>query len=109
MPLITANVDPFFAHFAEEVVYRPNGGDDRTIMAVVNRRPPAPATADGGGLAPMAIISVRNSEEDGIGSRELDLGMDQILVAEKIGQEARPRSFGALVDQDDAILTLEVR
>lgn len=101
---------------AEEVVYVPRSGSERTIMALVDRNPPA--SVDGPSDTVVAYdlqVHVCNrttskSEDDvgGIGSAELDTGGDKIRLATKLGGDAEDRRIAEIVDQDTAMQTLGI-
>lgn len=96
--------------FAESIVYRPFNGTPRTISALVTRNPPADLNG-----VPYAqgtfvmIVEVANSETTGIALSELNTGKDFADIAEKYGGTAKQRTIVKLVDQDSAMLALEVR
>lgn len=94
--------------FAERVVYCPREGRPRSIMAHVNRNPPAPV--DGStGIAPRAIVTVANDSVYGISSTEVDNGGDKIDIALKQGDTASSRHLGTVILQTHAFLKIEVR
>jgi len=104
---LRADADGMFADFGETVVYRPLGGRPRSIEAVVDRQPPAPIEGAPGGVRPTMVIVVKNDEQEGIGSREIDTGGDRVEAPPRVGE--KPLEFRILeVGQNDAG-TLELR
>ncbi len=83
----------------EEVIYRPDGGDPRTIDAIVER--PGRETFGTNAPAPRFRVRAVNSATDGIAATEVDTGKDRIDVAERIGGEATSRQITRLSELDD--------
>ena len=90
----------------EDLVYRPSGGDARTISALVDR-PGADELGHGQAAAPE--IRVLNDATDGIDATELDLGADTIDVAERVGGTAAARRFNRIIGQDSEWLAFTVQ
>ena len=90
----------------ESVVYRPSGGDARTISALVDR-PGADDLAHGQAAAPE--VRVLNDAADGIDATELDVGADTISVAERVGGTAAARRFNRIIEQDSDWLAFTVQ
>jgi len=91
---------------SETVVYRPSGGDARTIQAIVRRQSNEQI---GMARAPSITLTVPNDDTDGISATELDDGADQIDVAVKPGGTATTRNVYRVVSSNVAFITLEVK
>lgn len=91
---------------SEEIVYRPNGGDARTIRAIVTREIPREI---GNARSPLVRLTVQNDATDGITAAEIDDGADQIDVATKPGGTATTRNIYRVVSSNTAFVTLEVK
>jgi len=91
----------------ETIYYKPAGGDDREIEAVVDRNPPVtvPGTS---GITPSMRITVINNSTTGIASDEVNLGGDQVKLAVRLGDTAEYRPIIALVSHDTGFVTVEV-
>lgn len=106
---LTVTAGTFLAHFAEDVTYQPNGGTPRSIRAVVDRRQPSTLDGVAGSYAARAVVSVRADSELGITPAELDLARDQLVLPLQVGGTPEARQFGAVLAQDNGLLTVEVR
>jgi hypothetical protein len=96
-------------NFGESVVYFPNGGGRRSILAIVERNPPAIFDASGNAVLPTATLRVYNSCRSGISSKEIDIGKDEIEFVLKIGETIPKRfSFMTLLSQDAGVSQLAV-
>jgi len=104
---LTGDAQTFLHDFGETVTYKPRSGKPRAIKAVVDRSPPAPV--EPGAIAPLATITVANDQHEGIASDQLDTGGDEVDMAVRVGAEPTTRTITALLDQDDGMITLEVR
>lgn len=107
--VITAGLSQCISAFAESVVYVPVGGVERTINAIVRRVsnslvPPTNAYA-----GPAITITVLNNATTGISSSEIDVGKDNIKVAQRPGLTQQSRPIARIVSVDDVHMTLEVR
>jgi len=96
--------------FAETVVYNPQGGGSRTILAVVDREPPSIFDDLGNVLSLTFMVYVANSSTAGITATEVDVGGDQIQVSAKTGELPR-RAFTIVrvMANDEGMLQLAVR
>ena len=90
----------------ETLVYRPDGGDGIEIQATVDRGVPV-ATMNARTLETQ--ITVLNDASAGIAATTLNVGSDEIDLAERVGGTAASRGVQKLVSQDDDFLTLVVR
>ena len=97
---LIATAPAFTDTFAETITYKPNGSDPREIEAIVTRDPPAPLPDAPHGHAPKMLIDVENSDETGISTDEIDIGLDLVSVAVRVGKDAQNRSFAGIVSQD---------
>ena len=97
------------ANFGESITYLPSGGGRRSILAIVERNPPAIFDAAGNAILPTATIRVNNSCRSGITSSEVDIGTDQIEMVDKIG-ETIPKTFSlmTMTSQDAGVTVLAV-
>jgi len=101
--------DSNVAWFGETVVYRPAGGDARTITAVVLRRPPEGLRASPSVLRPYLAVLVKNDATEGISAAELDIGQDSIEVARRVGGTPERMSIARILSQHNGMIELEVR
>jgi hypothetical protein len=93
--------------FGESVVYFPNGGGRRPILAIVERNPPAIFDASGNAVLPTATIRVYNSCRSGISSREVNIGTDEIEMIGKVGETVPKRfSLMTMMSQDSGVTVL---
>lgn len=92
--------------FGESVVYRPRGGTARTISAVVFRLLPQ-ANEDENRSLTVFEVHVANSSTTGIAASELNLGGDEIDLADRVGKTAKPRSIVQITEQDEGMLVLQ--
>lgn len=107
----------YLSHFGEQVTYTSRNGVTRSIMAVVDRRPPTPISEQSSTLAALSVVAVRNTatsidDDDlgGISAEELDLsGNDTITIALRVGGTAEARPIKSILEQDAGFLHLEVR
>jgi hypothetical protein len=91
-------------NFGESVVYFPNGGGRRPILAIIERNPPAIFDASGNAVLPTATIRVYNSCRSGIASSEINIGKDELEFVLKVGQTLPKRfSFMTLMSQDAGV------
>lgn len=96
-------------NFGESVVYFPNGGGRRPVLAIIERNPPAIFDASGNAVLPTATIRVYNSCRSGIASSEINIGTDEIEFVLKVGQTLPKRfSFMTLMSQDAGVTQLAV-
>lgn len=95
--------------FGESIVYLPNGGGPRKILAIIERNPPALFDGAGNAVLPTATLRVYNSAQSGIASREVDIGVDEVEFLLKIGDSIPKRfSFMTLMSQDSGVTQLAV-
>lgn len=95
--------------FGESITYAPKDGPLRVIDAIVERNPPAILSATGDAVFPEATVRVYNSVTTGIGSSEVDIGKDELVMALKIGDAtARRFSMLTMISQDAGVVTLAV-
>ena len=91
--LILDGLKAMFADdLAEKVVYRPSGGEPRTVIAHVLRNPPTTPDGQPHGAGPAAEITFANDRLEGVASDELNLGRDTVEYEVRKGQdpEAQP-------------------
>lgn len=93
----------------ESITYRPTGGTERSIYAVVDRQLPSTVP---GSPAPVRAhrweVSVVNDATAGIAMSTLNLQLDKIDIADRSGGTAAARSIVAILEQDSEWLKLGV-
>lgn len=115
--MLAADAEAMLTEWGEEITYTPRGGDARTILAIIDRDVPRDVGGAGESvIRPAMTIEVLNrstatADDDfgGVGSDELDTGGDTVTVARRIGETARVMRLAQMLEQDEAMLTLEVR
>jgi hypothetical protein len=96
-------------NFGESITYLPYSGGSRSIIAIVERDPPAILDAAGNAVMPTATIRVYNSCRSGISSKEVDTGTDEIEMILKVGDTIPKRfSLMTLLAQDSGVTYLAV-
>jgi hypothetical protein len=80
----------YLAGLAERVVYRPRSGAPRSVLAVVRRDNLQPV-GDTGVPAATAALSFANDSADGVASREVNTGGDEIEFALRHGDRTAVR------------------
>jgi len=90
---------------AEEIAFRPSGGEARTITAVVERH--AAAMHLNAPAARMTITAMNDATE-GIDAASLDCGKDQVQVAARGGGTAEWRYALEIVESDAETVTMAV-
>jgi hypothetical protein len=96
-------------NFGESITYLPYSGGSRSIIAIVERDPPAILDAAGNAVMPTATIRVYNSCRSGISSKELDSGKDEIEMVLKVGDTLPKRmSIMQMISQDSGVTSLAV-
>lgn len=113
MPAISAVIDSGLARmlalYGETIVYVPYGGSERSISAVVRRVPTSLVGPTNAYAAASILVTVANNATSGISSSELNLGQDNIKVAQRPGQAQESRPVARVVQVNDSLLQLEVR
>ena len=115
--VLASDAEMFLAEWGDEIIYRPAGGTARTILAVIDRNPPAGISeSPSGGIGKSITIDVANratsvddDEYGGISSDEVDTGGDKVDVALRIGLTAQSRMISRVLSQDAGMMQLEVR
>lgn len=95
--------------FGEVVVYMPRNGTDRTITATVFRQVAEALGDDENRVLPVFEVHVANSVTTGIATTEVDLGGDQIEIADRVGKTPRPRSIVQIMEQDEGMVVYQCR
>lgn len=96
--------------FAESIEYHPRSGGTRTILAIVNRAPPALMDSAGNVLSVSVTLFVANSSTDGINSREIDTGGDQISLPARINRpESKRYSIVRVLEHDHGMLQVALQ
>lgn len=95
--------------FGDSIVYVPgDGGDERTINAIVDYEPTATVPATPQGHSYKLTIAVRNDTTLGIATTEVDTGRDQVTVATRHGKTPENRRIVGIVEQDASMVTYGV-
>jgi len=96
--------------FGEPITYMPNGGESRTVKAIVERDPPAIFDAVGNAVLPAATIRIRSCKNSGVPAKDVDTGKDQFEFVLKIGETVPKRySVMQLISQDSGVTQLALR
>lgn len=96
--------------FAESIVYHPRAGGSRSILAIVDRSPPAVLDAEGLVVQISFMVFVANSASTGISMQEIDTGGDRIALARKEGDVTTDqRPIWQVVMQDSGMLQLAIK
>lgn len=96
--------------FAETVIYMPRGGGSRTILAIVDREPPALMDDAGNMLALSFMLYVANSGSEGITAQEIDTGGDRVLIAARVNDvQKKTCTIVRVMDNDNGMLQLAVK
>lgn len=107
--LVLDGLKAFYADdLAEKVVYRPGGGEPRTVIAHVLRNPPQGLDGQSHGAAPFAVMTFANDRIEGVHSDEVNLGRDTVEYAVRKGEETEARSIKR-ERHDAGQVVLEVR
>ena len=95
--------------FGESIEYVPRSGGSRSILAIVEREPPAVMDAAGNAVVPQFVVRVYNSCRSGISSQEMDTGGDQVRFVRRIG-EVIPETYsvGQILSQSGGVLRFTV-
>lgn len=108
---LTIGAHALLATHGESVVYWPKGGRPRTIQAIIERDIPAPLDTQSPRARATNTVVARalNCEINGISTRELNTGGDQIELARRLGEATERRPIKAIVSQDGGMLSLSVK
>lgn len=91
---------------AETVTYTPNGGDARSISALVQRE--LPIEVPGGAVVPGARLTVRNDATDGIAAGDVDTGGDTVAWSPKRGGSSRTSRIVRIAYAGSGMVVVEV-
>jgi len=105
---LAATADDFLTEFAEQIIYKPGGVGSRSILAIVDRNPPAEMAAISGLHSSDIAICVKNDPEEGISSSEIDTGIDLVEIPVRIGETAVEKRITQIVNQDAGMMQLKV-
>lgn len=106
---LTADAMTFLEDFAEEIVYAPDGGEERTIQALVDYLDPESLPETERGMGPAWQVTVTNDDADGIDAEALNTGKDKVRLSARVGRAAVEARIMAVVVQDAGLLTVKVR
>jgi hypothetical protein len=96
----------YMDRYGEPAVYRPNGGDARSITIIVDRGAPQPIERGQKGHTYSMLISAENDSVLGISASEFDPGLDKIdlsiieggpLVTRNFSQEKFTHDGGMII------------
>lgn len=108
--MLAGTANDFLAEFGEPVTYKPKGGGSRSILAIIDRNPPAEIPGmPAGAHSSMMIATVANDETDGIGSSEVNCGGDKVELSVRIGETAVEKRITQILNQDAGMMYLAVR
>lgn len=100
----------------EVVTYRNRAGTERSIMAIIERGPRRPLAGQERSHTPDLTVTVLNratsiADDDfgGISASEINLGGDQIDLAERAGGPVTARHLKQIRESSDSCLVVEVR
>ncbi len=110
--LVATNNAKFMADAGETVTYVPNGatgspGAALTLLAVVDRHPPAVITEDGKVLADFVEVTFLNDAAGGVTT--INPGRDQIFVSGRFGGPAGSHLVTLVVKGDAGMWTVRAR
>ena len=100
---------PHIDNFGEDVVYYPRSGGQRTIKAKVYRSPMQFINETGELPSQELIVTVKNSDCDGISSTEIDTGGDELGVALRQGSELQRRSIARVIKDHNGMVKFMVQ
>ena len=92
----------------ETIIYKPGGVGSRSIVAIVDRQPPASVPPAPQGRTPAMVIVVKNDSVLGISSSELDTGLDRIALAVRLGGPVVNCNIVRRINEDAASLELAI-
>lgn len=97
--------------FGETTTYRPESGDNRTLVAVITTGELAALAAADNAPAQRALIRLLADPDDatygGIASSEIIEGRDQIDVVLRDGEAAVPLTVQRILDDSPGVTSLE--
>ena len=93
--------------FAEAVTYLPRSGAAREINAVVIRQSLQEETD--GIVMPVFEVHVANDTTYGISGEELNVGLDQIMLPIRDGEDSVTKTIVHVITQDHGMLVLQVQ
>lgn len=91
---------------AESATYTPGTGSPRTIKMYVRRISADPYRHI---PAPVIQVTVVNDSTSGISSSSINVGVDRLTCAERVGETAAARYIHRIVQQNPACMVLELR
>jgi len=108
--LTDGSLPSILAIAGESILYRPNGGTNRTITALVRRAAPEAVAGPGSGrlTATVITITVVNDAIDGIENSGINIGGDKVDVAVREGETPRTLNIARLLKQTTAFQVFEV-
>ena len=93
---------------SETIHYDPEG-ENREILAIVDREPAAALDGVPAGTGPKLTITVANDATAGISTDEFDGGTDKVSLEVRLGEGISTRRLTKIVQQDTGMVTYEVR
>ena len=91
---IRSDMDSVFLNedeFAEQIVYFPRAGGQKTIKAIVDREPVGFYDAAGQVVLPAYVVTIANNSDVGIEFDDIDRGGDEVELVDKFGEAERKR------------------
>ena len=93
--------------FAEEILYTAKGAAEKSIKAIVERKPPGPDDGSGGRVIEDALeVSIANNATYGIAT--VTIGADKVSFPKNIGGTDIEWLVTAIVSQDEGMWRLLV-
>jgi len=109
---VDTDIEVFLTTFGEAVTYVPRSGDERGILAIVDRET---AVVDARVARPQIRVTVANratstddDEIGGIGSTEINAGGDGVRLARRVGDAAELLTITEITEQDGEMMELLV-
>lgn len=105
-----AALDVVLSVAGETIRYKPAGGAERTMLAIVRRVEEIDAVAGpSGGMAPRIEVTVAADASSGILPSEVNCGGDLVSVPVRSGEPARDLAVCRILADHTESLTLELR
>jgi len=103
MTTVFLNVD----EYAETITYYLAGGGSRSILAIVDRNPPAIYDAAGSVVLPKFTVLIRNDCKLGLLSSEINTGGDEIALLSEFG-DSQPERKTVMVKMNEDMGAVEL-
>lgn len=113
--MTAADAQAMLRDWGELGVYVPRTGARRNIWLIVDRNAPQPIGESQAVMRPILRATVANAatavEDDGFGgiaSHEVDTGGDKVEVPVRIGATAKSLPVRQILNEDEAMMTVEI-